>query len=110
MIVVNRLGDTISGAVNGKQFGVTFSEEKYALMKDLEAKANTVEQMDELQAIVAEFIPLTKESYKELVEAATPYLQVNKSTNKYYLQYNGKVSTKALPQVFVDKILISVEY
>jgi len=109
MIIVNRIGDTISGSVNSKQFGVTYSDEKYKLMKELEERANTVEQMDELQAIVAEFIPLTKESYKELVEAATPYLHVNKATNKYYLKYNDVVSKKDIPQALVDKILISVE-
>ena len=110
MILVNRLGDFISGAVNGKQFGVTYDETKYALMKDLEAKAAVAETMEELKALVLEFEPLTKESYKELVEAASgSSLFVNKHTNKFYLQYNGKVSSKAVPQVLVDKILLSVE-
>lgn len=60
MIIVNRQGDNISGAINGKQFSVTFDEKKYTLMKDLEAKANSVETMDELKAIVDEFQPLTQ--------------------------------------------------
>lgn len=109
MIIVNRIGDNISGAINGKQFGVTFDETKYALMKDLEAKANKAETMDELKAIVAEFEPLTQESYKELVESACPYLYVNKHTNKYYLKYKNVISSKALPQALVDKVLTSVE-
>lgn len=109
MILVNRSGDYISGAVNGEQFGVTFDETKYATMKELEAKANAAETMEDLQAIVAEFIPLTKESYKELVETASPYLYVNKSSNKFFLKYKDKISSKAIPQVLVDKILVSVE-
>ena len=109
MILVNRIGEFISGHVNGKQFGVTFDQAKYDAMKALETKASIVETMDELKALVLEFEPLTKESYKELIETASPYLFVNNSTNKYFLQYNNVVSSKAIPQVLVDKILISVE-
>jgi hypothetical protein len=109
MIIVNRLGEYISGAVNGKQFGVTFDQEKYDLMKTLEAKASVANTMEELKALVVEFEPLTKESYKELIQSASPYLFVNKHTNKFYLQYNKVISSKALPQVLVDKILLAVE-
>jgi hypothetical protein len=109
MIIVNRVGDMITGSVNGKQFGVSFDEQKYQKMLELHDKANSVETMEELKALVEEFTPLTVESYKELVETATPYIVVNKHTNKFYLKYADKVSSKALPQIFVDKILKSVE-
>ena len=33
----------------------------------------------------------------------------NKHTNKYYLRYNDKVSNIALPTVFVEKMLKSVD-
>lgn len=109
MITVNRLNDFISGAVNGKQFSVTFDEKKYTAMKELEAKANSVETMEELKSIVAEFEPFTKESFKELVETSSPYLFVNKHTNKYFLKFKNVVSSIALPQALVDKILVSLE-
>lgn len=109
MIIVNRTEELITGSVNGEQFGVSFDEAKYNTMLALRDKADRAKTMEEMQAIVTEFIPLTKESYKELVETKTPYLVVNKHSNKFYLRYANKVSSKSLPQVFVDKILKSVE-
>jgi len=109
MINVNRTESVISGSVNGKPFSVTFNEGKYSLMKSLEAKSAAAQTMDELKAIVEEFEPLTKESYKEIVETASPYLFVNKATNRFYLKYNNVISSKAVPQALVDRILISVE-
>lgn len=109
MIIINRQGEFITGSVNGQQFGVSFDEEKYRNMVDLRDKADSATDMAELKAIVEEFIPLTKESFKEIVETASPYIHVNKSSNKFYLKYGDKVSSQPLPQVFVDKILKSVE-
>lgn len=109
MVIVNRTGDFISGALNGKQFGVSYDEQKYAIMKELEAKAAIATTVEELKAIIAEFEPLTKESYKELVETATPYLFVNRHTNKFYLKYKDTLSSKAIPQALVDRMLTSVE-
>ena len=109
MIIVNQLGDNITGSVNGKTFSVSYNEEKFALMKQLEAQAKSAATMDELSSIVEQFDPLTKESYKEIVETACPYLFVNKSTNKYFLKYNNKLSSIPIPQGLVDRILKSVE-
>lgn len=109
MIIINLVGDMITGSVNGQQFGVSFDEQKYNQMLAIQAKANSVESMDELKAVIEEFLPLTQESYKDLVETKSPYIVVNKHTNKFYLKYGNAVSTKALPQIFVDKILKSIE-
>jgi hypothetical protein len=111
MIVVNRIGDAITGSLNGTPFGVSFDEQKYALMLELQQKAAAVNTMDELKALVEEFEPLTKESYKEVVEHAKggQYLFVNQHTGKVYLAINGKVSSKPLPKSLVDRIITSVE-
>ncbi len=114
MIIINKTGDEaqgyiITGSYNGKQFGVSFDEQKYQEMLNLQAKANNATSMEELKAIMDEFAPLTQESYKDVVESKTPYLVVNKHTNKFYLQYGGKVSSQPLPQVFVDRILKAVD-
>lgn len=115
MILINRIGDSISGAYNGIPFGVAYSEEKWNAMKELEAKANAVETMEDLKPLLDEFALLTKESYKDLVETVSPWLYVNKSTNKFYLKLKGdantpeKVSSVPLPKAFVDRILTSVD-
>lgn len=111
MIIVNRHSDEyISGSYNGNPFGVSFDETKFAEMKKLEEKANAATSMEDLKSILEEFEPLTKESYKELVEHNTPWILVNKHTNKFYLKLpDGRASNKPLPKEFVTRILTSVD-
>ncbi len=109
MIIVNRTGDYITGSVNGAPFSVAYDEVKFNKMIELRDKSEQVQTMDELKTIVEEFKPLSEESFKEIVETATPYLVVNKSTNKYYLRWANVVSRHALPKVLVDRILKSLE-
>lgn len=109
MIIVNKIGNSITGSVNGERYGITFSEEKYAKMQELEAKSQEVATRDEYNAIVEEFKPLTVESYKDTVETACPYIHINPATGKFYLKDGDKVSTFAMPQSFVDRIMKSLE-
>lgn len=109
MILVNRVGDMISGSVNGKQFSVSYGPEKYDAMKKIEAAAQEVETMAELQQLVTDIEPLTRESFKELVETATPYLFVNKASNRYYLRFKEEISKEPVPDVLVKRILTSIE-
>lgn len=114
MIYVNLMGTKedayISGSYNGISYGVSYDEVKYTEMKRLEALANNANSVEELKTIIAEFEPLTKESYKDLVETKSDWVHVNKHTNKFYLRLpNGKISKKALPKSFVDRILESVD-
>lgn len=109
MIIVNRIDNRITGMVNGKSFSCTYSEEKYNAMKTLEDESLRVTTMDELKNIVAQFEPMTKESYKELVESKTPHLMVNTTTNQFFLKVGNYVSNKALPAAFADRIIKAVE-
>ena len=109
MIQVNRVNDLITGSVNGKPFSVAFSEEKHKEMLALEEKANSVETMEELKAIVALFEPLTQESYKEIVETITPYIHVNKATNQFFLKWENIISSRPLPLAFAERLIKSVE-
>jgi hypothetical protein len=109
MIIVNVIGDNITGSVNGEQFGVSFDEQKYQMMLDLQTKSNKAQTVDELKAIIEEFKPLTEESYKELTESICPYIVVNKHTNQFFLKYGSTVSSHPLPRPFADRILKSVE-
>lgn len=100
---------TISGSYNGKPFGVRFDQAKYDKMMELQRASLEVSSMEELDAIYAAFEPLTKESYKEAVETACPYIFVNNFTGKFYLKIANQLIKKPLPQAFVDRILKSVE-
>lgn len=112
MITLNRVGkdgSSITGSYNGIVFGVSYSQEKWDAMSALADEANKAATMEDLQAIFEKFKPLTEESYKELVETATPYLLVNKHTNKFYLRWNSITSSIAIPQGLVDRILDSID-
>lgn len=109
MITVNRIENRITGMVNGESFSCTFSEEKYTAMKALEDKSLQATTMEELKDIVAEFKPMTKESYKELVESKTPHLMVNTATNQFFLKVGNHVSTKPLPAAFAERIIKAVD-
>lgn len=110
MIIVNNLrNESIVGTVNGKNFSVSFNKDKYEAMKAIQLKSTKVETIEELQALVNEFEPLTHESYKEVVETLCPFILVNNNTNQFYLQYNGVVSSKTLPASFAGKIIDSID-
>lgn len=112
-ITVNRIGNSITGSVNGESFGVMFTPERFAAMQDLEQSAAIASDMVELTAIIEKFKALTKETYKELVEHKTPYLFVNAATGQYFLKVGSGdtqvISKEPLPQAFVDRIVQSVE-
>lgn len=108
-INVSRVKDAITGSYNGVAFGVLYNKEKYDAMKALELQANSAATIDEVNAVIEEFKPLTVESYKELAETKCPYIFVNGATNKFYLKLKGKICKEALPSAFAKRIIKSVD-
>lgn len=109
MININVQGEYLTGSYGGKTFGISFSEDKYNAMLELQAKADVADDMDDLRAILQEFEALTQEDYSALVETQSPYIMVNKKTNQFFLQYNNVVSSKPMPKVLADKIIKAIE-
>lgn len=110
MITINRIGDSITGSINGKRFGVKFSQEKYDALLALEAKSNTVSTMVELEALYTDATVLATESFLETnAVPGCEYIHVNAATGKYFLKEKNKVSKVEMPKSFVDRILTSVE-
>lgn len=106
---MNRVGESITGTVNRKHFAVSYSKEKWAAMDEIRSKANAAQTMEELGPVLQEFEALTQESYKDRVESVTPYLVVNPVTNRFFLNYKGKISSVAVPKTLADRIIKSVE-
>lgn len=111
MININRVGGSITGSANGKNFGVKYTPEKYKTMSDIADRANAADSIDDLNNALQDFAPFMKDGYAELIETACPNLSVNDETGKFYLKTTDGVtiSSKALPQPLVERILISVE-
>lgn len=112
-INLNRIGNSITGSINGESFGITFNQDKYDALKQLQTAAEAVATIEELNPILEQAKGLARETYKDVVESKTPYLYVNESTGKYYLKVGtgdkARVSSKALPEAFVQRIIKSVE-
>lgn len=112
-ITVNRIGNSITGSVDGKPFGISYSEDKYNVLTAIADKANSASTKEELQQAFDDFKLASKESFKEVIETKTPYLYVNSATGKFYLKVGSGpdaiVSSKALPEAFVTRITKSVE-
>jgi hypothetical protein len=117
MISVNVIKDSITGSYSivqeGKlvnvNYGITYDESKYKLMKDLELAAASAESMADYNDIVTAFAELAKEDFSETVATITPYIHINKSTGKFHLKLGDKVSPFAIPNSFVDRIITSIE-
>lgn len=111
MINLTRINDSITGSANGKNFGVRYTPEKYKTMSDIAERANAADSVDDLNNALQDFMPFMKDGYAELIETACPNLSVNDETGKFYLKTTDGVtiSSKALPQPLVERILISVE-
>lgn len=112
MITVNRIQDRITGMVNGVSYSCAFSEEKYKALRELEDQALKAASMEELRSIVEKFNLACKESYKDLVESATPHLAVNPATNQFFLRVvtptGVHISNKPLPEKFAKRIIEAV--
>lgn len=110
MIIVNRYENSITGSLDGKPFGISYSEEKYTEMKELETRAAQATTFEELKTIKDQFEPLIKEDFKTIVETVTPFIGVNKAQNKYYLKFeDGTYDDQPLPKALVERILKSIE-
>lgn len=110
MITVNRTKDFITGTVNGQSYSVPYNDEKFEAMKKIMDAADKASTLEEVKAAIDQFLPMTKDSYKELVEYKTPYLRVNSSTGQYFLASKDGVLTKfPLPGAFVQRIVKAIE-
>ena len=109
MVTVNRMGDSICGSLNNEQFGIPYKEEVYNAMLDIEKKMSSVETMDEMKELVEEFKELLVVDLNDVVESKCPNLYYNQAKGTYHLKTGSIVSSIAMPQVLVDRILDSID-
>lgn len=107
-IQVSKIGKAITGTVNGESFGVTYNKARYDLMKTLEKQAVEAVTVNEVKAIIQEFLPFTKEDFSDRVQTACKYVFVDPA-GRFFLQWQGQVLSEQLPGALVERILKSVE-
>ena len=94
MLNFRKLENTITGAVNGKPFNITRTDEAIAFLTD--AQTNDFED-----AKIWEFL---EKSRLGEVAGTNKYLIYSPVTKEYFLTIDGFRSKKAIPQVLVDII------
>jgi hypothetical protein len=109
MITVNIISDRITGSVNGQTYSIAYEENAYEAMKALANKASTAESVEEVQALIKEFMPYTVENYSTILETACPYLVVNPKDKQVYLRVDKVVSTAPMPPAFAEKLIKAAE-
>jgi hypothetical protein len=109
MINLNRHGESITGSVNGKSFGVSYTESKWKTMNDLKIAADNAADLEELQKVVDDFELQTKENYKEYIETKCPDIYVSPASGKFFLKHGGFISTRPIPSNFAKRILESLD-
>lgn len=110
MITVNRMGDSISGSINAEQFGIPFEEKKYAAMIELQVKADNAETVAGLKEIVEEFTKLVEDvDYNATIQSDCKDIYFNQAKGTYHLKVKNEISSVAMPQELVDKILASID-
>lgn len=109
MVNVNHIGDSITGSVKGKSFGVAYSPEKFKQLQELAGFVNEATTVEEYLGAAHAFLDATVEDFTTTVETACPNIHVNKATGEFFLKQGDKVSTHAMPKSFAARVLESVE-
>lgn len=109
MILINKSEDMIIASINGAVLTRTFNEEVYDTLKTIETTAESATSMEDYKGLVEEATKLMEEDYSEILTTKYPELYISKTTGKYHLKYNDVISSKAIPQALVDKIIASFE-
>jgi len=108
-LVLNKIGDRLSGVIGTETFNVPFSVELYQSLNTAVSSFEDAATMEDVQAVIASTLPLVKTKVQEIVTTKCIYLVFNNATNKYYLKNKGVVSSHPVPAKLVDWIIESVE-
>ena len=109
MISLNVIDGNIVGSYGEKSFSVTYTEKLYAQMQELAKKADRVETMDELKAILDTFDGLAVEDYTKLIEDKCEFIYVNQATGQFFLKTGDVVSNIPMPTALVERIYESMD-
>ena len=109
MISLNVIDGNIVGSYGEKSFSVTYTEKLYEQMQELAKKADRVETMDELKAILDTFDGLAVEDYTKLIEDKCEFIYVNQATGQFFLKTGDVVSNIPMPTALVERIYESMD-
>ena len=108
-ISINRIGDSITGSYGNTNFGVSFNEERWSKMQELEQASLNAASVEEVNKILEEFAEIAKEDFKTIIESEYPNIYVNSATGTFHLKVGKQVSSVAMPESFVDRIKDSID-
>lgn len=106
---VNTNGEVINGTFGNDDFAVLYSEGLFKALLELQEKSENAATVADFNAICEEGKALVEKAEVEIEATKNPFLFFNKKTNTYHLKYNDIISDMPIPQVLVDRILLSMD-
>ena len=82
-LLINKIGERLSGVIGDKKYNVAFTAELYAKLQNREAAFANADSMEEAQQIIADTLPLIQTKVQEIVTTTCPFLVFNGKTNRY---------------------------
>ena len=113
MVYIDVIGDNISISVGEETISLKYSKEAYAKLCKRADKANSADTIDEYNKQVSKLIQRATEyqlSVSQYITTECDWLLYDQHKGKYYLCVDGNpVTTMAMPQSLVDRIIESIE-
>lgn len=107
--VVNTNGEVINGTLGEDSFSVLYSEDLFKDLMGLQEVSESVEKIDDLKALIEQAKKMIDGSKAEMESTKNPYLFLNPKTKFYHLKYNNVINDMPIPQILVDRILLSMD-
>jgi hypothetical protein len=113
MVYIDVIGDNISVSMGEETVSLKYSKEAYEKLSKRADKANSAETVEEYKKQVAKLLKKATEyqlSVDQYITTACDWVMYDQHQGKYYLAVDGEpVTTLAMPQSLVDRIIESVD-
>jgi hypothetical protein len=107
MVNINVIGNRISGSYGKEAFSVEYSAELFKQLSDLASAANNASDMIHLKEVYEQIKEATTINQVKIIETACPHIK--EKQGKFYLEYNGVLSSVPMPDVLVGNIMECID-
>lgn len=110
LLTVNKVNETLSGVIGGKNYSISYSEAVHTKLTDLEDKFDKAETLEEAKGLIEEAQSVIENGVEaDVLKAYGEYLKHDPKNDRFYLHSNGKTSSIPLPKVLVDKLIEAMD-
>mgnify|MGYP001589900691 CR=1 FL=1 len=99
MVNVNHIGDSITGSVKGKTFGVPYSLDLWNILEVLAQAVNSAPDIETYYIRVEDFVEAIRQDYSTTVESGNHILKMEGKSDSGFdlLFYNYRITVLVFP-------------